>query len=227
LTMQILMISDVHYSERPFHGQDQSKVFEWLYKVVEKEKPELLVSAGDFGEATQEMFQPICAKTKILTVYGNHDNLQLVKSLKNQDGSDCLLQDGVIREFDGIRIAGINGNISDRKRRPHHKTINEVEEIILRYAKSGKVDILVTHEVPKHPLLGKEKPFGFDIFNDAVKELSPKIYICGHVHLESQMIQMNETRLINIDSSARQREYAKCIYEKGQFKELELLIKRY
>jgi len=152
--IKIMMISDVHYSTRPFHGQDQSRVFEWLYATIEREKPSLLISTGDFGEeATLEMSQPILEKIKLSTIYGNHDDLKLIKSLKNYDGSDCWLQDGIIRELDDISIGGISGNIVERKRKPYHKTIDEVKEIIYRYAQSGKVDIflvtqLVTDQLP-------------------------------------------------------------------------------
>lgn len=43
------MISDIHYDTKPFHGVDQSKAFEWLYDAIERERPDLLLSAGDFG----------------------------------------------------------------------------------------------------------------------------------------------------------------------------------
>jgi len=54
------MVSDVHYSRRPFHGLDQSKAFDWLYHIIEKENPDLLLSAGDFGdEASPALFKII------------------------------------------------------------------------------------------------------------------------------------------------------------------------
>lgn len=107
---------------------NQSKVFSSLYKIVGKEKPDLLLSAGDFGdEATLEMFRPITKTCHFLTIYGNHDNVELIKALKNSNGSPCWLQDGASREYRGLVIAGINGNIAIRKRKPHHKTVEDVE----------------------------------------------------------------------------------------------------
>lgn len=217
------MTSDLHYSSKPFYGQDQSSVFEWLYNVVEMEKPNLLVSSGDFGEeATLEMFQPPLKQTSILTIYGNHDNLQLIQNLRNYDNSYCWLPDGIVREWNEIRIVGINGNLAVRKRKPHHKTIDEVKELISRYSIST-VDILVTHEAPKHQLLSKgERSLGFDVLTEALERLKPKLFLCGHIHIPSQIIQMNNTELLNLDSSTRHKEYATCIYENSQFKELQI-----
>jgi len=65
----MLMVSDLHYSTRPFRGRDESKVFEALYRAVQAEKPYLLLSAGDFGEeATEEMFRRILKQTSILSL---------------------------------------------------------------------------------------------------------------------------------------------------------------
>jgi predicted phosphodiesterase len=116
--MKIMMISDLHYSTKIFHGRNESKVFNWLYNIIEKEKPDLLLCAGDFGkEVTLEMFQPIINQTYLLTIYGNHENIELIKNIKNKDGSYCWLQDGIIREYDRLKIAGINGNIAMKKKK--------------------------------------------------------------------------------------------------------------
>lgn len=114
------MVSDIHYSRKPFHGQDESKAFDWLHGVVEKEKPDLLLSAGDFGdEASPELFHPILESTHLLTIYGNHDNVKLIQTLTNRSGSPCFLQDGLIRNYKGLSIAGISGNIARIKRKIH------------------------------------------------------------------------------------------------------------
>ena len=105
--MRILMVSDLHYSSKPFHGMNQSKVFFSLHKIIDEEKPDLLLSAGDFGdEATLEMFQRITKACHFLTIYGNHDNVRLIGALRNSDGSPCWLQDGVRRGYGGLSTAG-------------------------------------------------------------------------------------------------------------------------
>ena len=90
--MQILMVSDVHYSKKPFRGKDQSQVFDWLYGTVKKQKPNLLLSAGDFGEESiSELFAPILERVYVLTIFGNHDDIEMMRTLRNNDGSPCLL----------------------------------------------------------------------------------------------------------------------------------------
>jgi DNA polymerase II small subunit/DNA polymerase delta subunit B len=39
VTMRILLVSDIHYSKKPFHDEDQSEAFDWLCDIVEKEDP--------------------------------------------------------------------------------------------------------------------------------------------------------------------------------------------
>jgi len=223
--MRILMISDLHYSTKPFHGLDESKSFEWLYGVIENEKPELTLSAGDFGlEADSYLFEPILEKTYLLTVYGNHDNIGLIKSLKNEDGSRCWLQDGVIREYNGLRIAGISGNIAELKRKPHHKTEAEIKQIISSY--SGKrTDILITHEAPEHESISRGRMLGYRVINEAIHKIKPKLHLCGHVHLKSQILNFDETISVNLDSSARRREY--CLAEATDGKIRNIKIKSY
>lgn len=212
------MVSDLHYGRKPFRGMDQSRVFTSLYEIISEEKPDLLLSAGDFGdEATLEMFQPITKACHFLTIHGNHDNAELIGALRNSDGSPCWLQDGSRREYEGIAIAGINGNIAMIKRKPHHKTVEEVEAIISKYSLAGRINILMTHEVPEHPALSRnDRTLGNKIFNDAVKRLRPEFYLCGHVHVPSQIVRFDATTLLCLDSSTRHAEYATVEYKDGE-----------
>ena len=133
------MVSDLHYSTALFYGRNESKVFEDLYQALETEKPDLVLSAGDFGEeTTEEMFKHVSEQRYFLTIYGNHDNTALIKNLRNRNGSPCWLPDGKIREWQGLRIAAVNGNIALRKRKPHHHTADEVEQLIEAYATKGE-----------------------------------------------------------------------------------------
>jgi Icc-related predicted phosphoesterase len=170
--MRIMLISDIHYSLKPFHGIDQSRVLSRLYSAIEEEKPDLLVSAGDLGkEVRLEMLDPIIKSINLLTIYGNHDDVALIKSLRNVDGTSCWIRDGEIIELSGLRVAGISGNIALKRRKIHHKTVEQVRSIVETYAHK-EIDLLVTHEVPKHPSLHKYgKEMGFEVFNEAVEKL--------------------------------------------------------
>jgi len=216
--MKTMMVSDIHYSSKPFYDIDQSRTFLHLYSAIEKENPDLLISAGDFGkEATREMFDPIIKSVHLLTIYGNHDDIALVQNLRNADGSSCWLRDGEVLELSGLRIAGINGNIAWKRKKSHHKTVEQVKSIIKTYAQE-KIDFIVAHEAPKHPsLLKNEQELGFEIFNEVVEELRPKLYLCGHAHVPSQILKIGETLLVNLDTSAKRCEYAIVEYLDEKF----------
>ncbi|MEM2914446.1 MAG: hypothetical protein QXH91_03470 [Candidatus Bathyarchaeia archaeon] len=65
--LKIPMVADLHYSIKPFYGRDESKVFEHLYRALKVENPNLVLSAGDFGEeVTEEMFRPILREAFLL-----------------------------------------------------------------------------------------------------------------------------------------------------------------
>jgi len=220
------MISDVHYSERPFRGQDQSKVFEWLYEIVKKEKPGLLLSAGDFGpDVTSDLFDPVLESVHLLTIYGNHDNVELIQTLRNRSGAPCWLQDGLIRNCEGLKVAGINGNIAQVKRKVHHKTIEDIHGLISKYAYLGKeIDVLITHEAPKLESISRDKvTLGYEVFNEAVEILKPMLHLCGHVHIPSQILKLNSTTLLNLDSSTRHREYVIAGYETGKLYDVKIV----
>jgi Icc-related predicted phosphoesterase len=221
-----MMVSDIHYNKKSFHGQDQSKAFDWLYRIVEKEKPDLLLSAGDFGgDSNPELFLPIVRSTYLLTIYGNHDNVELIQTLRNRDGSLCLLQDGLVRSHENLKIAGINGNIARIKRKIHQKTVEEVREIISKYAQLMKtIDVFVTHEAPMHELISREKTtLGHEIFNEAIQEIKPKVHLCGHVHIPSQILRMNNTSLVNLDSSTRHQEYVLAEYKEKEICDIRVI----
>jgi len=218
--LKILMVSDLHYSIKPFKGRDESKVFETFYEVVEDEKPNLVLSAGDFGEeATEKMFRPICKQAYFLAIYGNHDNIGLIKSLRNENGTLCWLSDGNIIEWQSLRIAAINGNVVLRKRKPHHHTPEEVEQLIEAYAARGRIDALVTHEAPKHHLL---KSSGYEVLSKAMEVLKPKLYLCGHTHFPSQIIEVDGTTLVSLDSSIKNRSYAIAEFDLDIFHDIEI-----
>lgn len=216
--MQIPMVSDIHYSKKPFHGRDQSKAFDWLYSIIGKEKTDLLLSTGDFGdEATLDLFSPVLEKNHLLITNGNHDDVKLIQDIRNKDNSPCWLQDGVIEEYEGLKIAGISGNIARDKRKVHHKTVEEVRRVISKYVHLGKaIDVPITHEPPKHKSINRNKMLGYGVFNEARERLKPKLHFCGHVHIPSQILEVNRTTVLNLDSSPRHQEYAMAEWDEGK-----------
>jgi len=118
--MKIMVISDLHYDKRIFKGVDESKAWSWLVEVVDYHKPDLLLSCGDWGSAiSSEEFYELLRKTVVLTIYGNHENLEVLKSLHNvrcDKYLPVLMEDGRVYAFEGLKVAGVSGIIA-RKRK--------------------------------------------------------------------------------------------------------------
>lgn len=106
-----------------FHGSSG-----WLAETVERLRPDLIASPGDWGDPGQVPegeFEALLAHVPVLTVFGNHDDRPLLRRLRNRDGSPVLLEDGEVRAVDGggrkngrmeewrngggLRVAGISG----------------------------------------------------------------------------------------------------------------------
>ncbi len=52
--VKVMIISDLHYDKRVFHGIDESKAWEGLLNIVDYHRPDLLISLGDWGKAINE-----------------------------------------------------------------------------------------------------------------------------------------------------------------------------
>jgi len=83
--------------------------------------------------------------------------------------------------------------------------------------------VLITHEAPKHELISRRKMLGNDAFNEAMERLKPKLYLCGHVHITSQILKLNDTSLVNLDSSTRHQEYVIAKYAEGRTYDMKII----
>ncbi len=90
--------------------------------------------------------------------------------------------------------------------------------MISKYSRIGKLNILITHEVPEHPVLSRnDRILGHKTFNSAMGRLRPELYLCGHVHIPSQIVRFDVTTLLCLDSGTRHAEYATVEYKDGEF----------
>ena len=86
--MKVMVISDLHYEKRVFRGVDESRALSWLMEVVDYHRPDLLLSCGDWGSAINpEEFYELLGKTIVLSIYGNHENLEVLRTLHNVNSS--------------------------------------------------------------------------------------------------------------------------------------------
>jgi len=210
--MKIMIISDLHYDSR-----NSSKSWEWLVDIVDYHKPNLLIGLGDWGEAVNEAeFYELLRKVRVWSIYGNHENLNVLKNAYNVLSGyhePVLLSDGEVREFSGLRFGAINGIIALRRREKKGMPRKRSEEFIAVAKRlSGKIDILLLHDSPwleeyKGRIAHDERTIAASI---AVYEARPKIVFCGHLHLSPYTIHRFEygTLYIRIDSSQKHRCYA-------------------
>ncbi len=149
--MRILAFCDLHYGRRIYRGFDEGRAWEWLLSIVDYQSPEYLISCGDWGGAVNEVeFYELLKRTIVLTIYGNHENMDVLSRLYNVRSNSylpVLMEDGRLYDVGNLRVAGISGIIA--KKRKHkkgvpRKTPDEFLEIARRIA-GGRVDVTLTH----------------------------------------------------------------------------------
>ena len=214
--MKVMVISDLHYDKRVFHGIDESRAWEWLLGIVDYHRPDLLISLGDWGEAISETeFYDLLKRVRVWSIYGNHDNLNVLRKVYNiltDKYEPALMKDGEVRVFNGVRFGAINGITALRRKEKKGIPRKRPEEFI-EYDKrlSGKVDVLLLYDSPYVP------EYKGKIANDvrtqavgiAIFEAKPRITLCGHLHLSPYTIYEFEYGVlyIRIDSSQKHRCY--------------------
>lgn len=158
------------------------------HELVDSLSPQMLLCCGDWGDpgqAPRADYERLIGLTHVLTVFGNHDDLGLLGSLTNADGSPVLLESGLVREALGLRVAGISGIWAKSHARPWYVTDNEV--ITWGMALEGRgVEILLTHGCPVGlcDLLPGGRHGGHRSFLDAVETVRAPASLCGHLHVQ-------------------------------------------
>ncbi len=218
--MSILVISDLHYEKESFRGVYQGGALDWLLDVVDKIKPAALVGLGDWGMAwTGDDWNLLTRKITTHVIFGNHDDVYLLKSIKNKDGSQILAHDGEIRTIGELRFGFINGIMSD-KGTPKRNVPRSTSENFLRISSNFKdIDILCTHESPVVPEYGNR-------FNDGVgpatmtkviESVQPKISLSGHLSFGPYTIsEIGQTLTIRVESGQIDKHYALIKPEKNE-----------
>jgi Icc-related predicted phosphoesterase len=188
--LKVLIISDLHYEKRMFHGIDESKAWNWLIQVVGYHRPDYLLSGGDWGPAVNVMeFYELLRRVTVLTIYGNHENMGVLTKLQNIQTNynvSVLMEDGKVYELEGVKIAGINGIISKKRKTKKgvpRKKPDEFLEIAERLADKN-IDMLLMHETPHLPKLFPfmQETLASRTASKAVELVKPSIVINGHMH---------------------------------------------
>jgi len=54
--------------------------------------------------------------------------------------------------------------------------------------------------------------------------LKPKLYLCGHIHFPSQIIEVGGTTLVSLDSSMKNMSYTIAEFDRDIFHDIEIPI---
>jgi uncharacterized protein len=192
--MKILAISDLHGDLR------------LATKACHDLRPDLLLCCGDWGDADQvsesdlEGFLDLCP---VLTTFGNHDPLEILARWKNRDGSAVLLGQGEVRDFHGLKLAGIGGIWAKSHRLPCYVTDSDVAEWARAIARQGQVDILLTHGCPVGlaDLTPAGRHGGQRCFLEAFKTVAPRLHLCGHLHVPQVRELKDGRKVINVGAT--------------------------
>ena len=215
--MLVMVISDLHYELHVRKGVDESVAWDWLLEVVEAHRPDLLLSCGDWGvAATPEAFDELLGRVKVLSIYGNHENMGVLQAVRNRDETPILLEDAQPVRVGGLTIAGLHGILSVSGRPKRGVPRRTPQELV--YAAAGlagkSVDVLLMHEGPYLPEYGEWGIVRVPLFHDAIDEalrlVRPRILFCGHLHATPySMVRLPLGPLhVRVVSSQEHRHYA-------------------
>lgn len=188
--MRILVVSDLH-------GDLKS-----ARRAATRTRPDMILSCGDWGDPDQvaeDELTSLMSAGPIYSTFGNHDPLDLLARLKNQDGSAVLLPQGEPLEIAGLRLAAIGGIWAKSHAKRHYVTDADVAQAAARIAKFGPIDILLTHGCPigLADLTPSGRHGGQRCFLDAFKTISPRLHLCGHLHVPQERMLKDGRKVIN------------------------------
>jgi uncharacterized protein len=186
----VLAVSDMH------------GVLDNVFKAIELEDPDLLLCCGDWGdpgELDAKVLADVLRKVPVLSVFGNHDDLELLRSTVNEDGTPMLLPPGCVHEHGGLRIAGISGIWAKSHRQPFYVTDADVASQASELT-GNTVDILLTHGCPVGlaDIVPGERHGGQRCFLDAFTTIAPCIHLCGHLHISQMKVLKNGRMVVNV-----------------------------
>ena len=222
--MKILFVSDLHYENDYHNGTWEGDAKEWLIKIIKRHEPTTLIGAGDWGHAwTTTDWGDITNLVETHAIYGNHDNMQTLKTAINSDKSKykrVLAKDGENRTIEGLSFGFINGIIAKTEkikdgvpRQLATQYLNFAEQI------SGS-DFMVSHMAPREmawDISRIREAEDLVVMKQAIDITHPKVLLCGHLGGPYTMvpnISKYGTFGIRVDSSPRERHYA-LITHKG------------
>ena len=192
--MRFLAVSDLH-------GDLDS-----VRRAIDGLRPDALLCCGDWGDPA-EIVEPeliaIAGLLPMVSTFGNHDPIESLGRLRDRDGSPVLLDQGEVRDFQGLRVAAIGGIWAKSHRKPFYVTDEDVSSFASRIADDGPVDVLLTHACPigLADLTPKGTRGGQRCFLDANKMIAPRIHLCGHIHVAQERTLKDGRQILNVGAT--------------------------
>ncbi len=208
--MRLLVVSDIHYELIDKRHGDESRAFKWLLDISRRAAPDGLIGLGDWGNSwTIDDWITLARVVKIYAIYGNHENLPILQSVKNLDGARIWVKDSVV-PIGGLRFGFLNGIVSDTKRFKGGVPRRTTDEYEYAAAQLSAVDILCTHESPMVPEYeGRIAPNGGAVLlGPIITKLRPKVAFSGHISGPYTAARIGDTVSVRVDSSPSEKHYA-------------------
>jgi Icc-related predicted phosphoesterase len=218
---KIVVVSDIHYEQNTFHGIDESRAFDWLLYLLLELSPTDLIGLGDWGYAwTIQRWEEITSIVKVHTIFGNHDDLEVLNQIKNINNSRILTRDAEVRNINGFNFGFINGIVTEDGGIKKGNPRKTPDQYLAMAKKLPSIDFLCTHESPLMPNpCDKPNGIGSMTAKMALDISRPIISLSGHLHGAVVFKQIGKTVAIRIDSSQAQRQY---IVVETQNREIEI-----
>ncbi len=228
--MKIMVMSDIHYEKDFHHRVWEGDALKWMIAMLEQHKPEDLVILGDVGYAwDKEEWETLLEKVRIHAIYGNHDNVQMLKSLRNVDRSKVWAKSGEVREIQGLKFGFINGIMGfdkELRRRKNHRyterygdSVTDITwvprlfpEEYLAFADTlaaKRVDVLCTHASLPFPSDGSRfhPNEEFATLNQVLNLIKPRLWFSGHLSGPYATSWAEDSTFVRIDSSPQEQHY--------------------
>jgi Icc-related predicted phosphoesterase len=188
--MRILAVGDMHGN------------LEKVRKAITGFPADLLLCCGDWGdpeEIDRRVFSRILEAIPVMSVYGNHDDLDLLSRARNTDGTPVLMAPGEVYERGGLRFAGISGIWAKSHRKPYYVTDEDVAGMAAKLA-GREIDVLLSHGcaiglADATPAGGRG---GHRCFLNAFHAIDPRLYLCGHLHVPQQRVLKDGRIIVNV-----------------------------
>lgn len=189
--MRALVVGDIHGDLASVH------------RALDHVAPDLLLSCGDWGDPEQVAehdLAGILERVAVYTTFGNHDPIELLRRLRNRDGSSVLLAQGAVVSAAGMRIAAIGGIWAKSHAKPHYVTDADVAQAAQTIQAAGPVDVMLTHGCPigLADRMATGHQGGQRCFLLAFQAVLPRIHLCGHLHVAQEHVLKDGRKVLNV-----------------------------